>query len=301
MPQPSGYSDRPESPASARVPSRGVPGRVAAVVAVGALGIVVALGLADEGKAQPRGTPVALHAPTATPTATPREAPTGAMVPASADATVPPAGCTDAAPTSGTPLPDVAGALAGDGGNGPRPLGAIDTVPNEDRLDFLFELPGCFRDAHWIDPDNPRLGSGIWTAGRPFHVREGFVTNGVEPLGEGFDVVLYVTRLETDRDEPTYRYTSDYVLQGATDRCGPGYRTQSAPEPCEWFVHDFPDGLLEGRFAIWAFWEAPCRAWVDLGFAYSCAEPDGVVSLFASGFDAPYGQSGPDYVAPSVP
>lgn len=297
MPQPSGYSDRPERPASVRVPSRGVRGRVAAVVAVGALGIIVALGLAGERKDEPRGSQAALHAPTATPTVTPTATPTVARVPAVGPDTSPP-GCTEVAPTGGTPLPDVAGALAGDDGSGPLPLGAVDTVPNEDRLDFLFELPGCFRDAHWIDPENPNRGSGVWTAGRPFHVREGFVNNGAQPLGEGFDVVLYVTRLGTGR-EPTYRYASDYVLRGTTDRCGPAYRTQSEPETCEWFVHEFPDGLPQGRFAIWALWEAPCRAWVDLGLAYSCAEPDGVVSLFASGFDAPYGLSGPNYEEPA--
>jgi hypothetical protein len=280
-----------------RVPSRGVPGRVAAVVAVGALGIIVAVGLSGEGKDEPRGSQAALRAPTATPTATP----TGARVPATGDATLPPPPCTEVAPTGGTPLPDVAGALAGDDGSGPLPLGAVESVPNEDRLDFLFELFGCFRDAHWIDPENPNLGTGGWTAGQPFHVREGFINNGVEPLGDGFDVVLYVTRLETDRDEPTYLYTSDYVLRGTTDRCGPAYRTQSEPETCEWFVHEFPDGLPEGRFAIWAVWEAPCGAWVDLGLADSCAEPDAVVSLFASGFDAPYGQSEPDYEGPAAP
>ena len=285
-----------------RVPSRGMPGRVAAVIAVGVLAIIVALGLADDGNAQPRGSQAALHAPTATPTATPSATSTEAGVPTPGGATTPsPPRCAQVDPSGGTRLPDVAGALAGDDGSGPLPLGGVDTVLNEDRLDFLFELPGCFRDAHWIDPQNPNRGSGRWAAGRPFHVREGFVNNGVEPLGEGFDVILYVTRLEADRAAPTYRYTSDYVLRGTTDRCGPAYRTQSEPETCEWFVHDFPDGLPQGRFAIWAMWEAPCSAWVDLGLAYSCAESEAVVSLFASGFDAPYGLSGPDYAEPAAP
>jgi len=200
-------------------------------------------------------------------------------------------------PTGGTPLPDVAGALPGDDGNGPVPLGTITDVPNADRLDFLFELCGleCYRDAHWLDPQNPKLGSGGWTAGRPFHVREGFINNREEPLREGFDVVLYVTRLDGGPGEPTYRYTSDYVLRGTSDRCGPTYETQQGPETCEWFVHDFPEGLPEGRFAIWAAWEAPCRAWIDLGLTDACQDPDEVVSLFSSGFDAPYGRSGPSY------
>ena len=200
-------------------------------------------------------------------------------------------------PTGGTPLPDVAGALPGDDGSGPLPLGTITEVPNADRLDFLFEFcrPECYRDAHWLDPENPELGSGVWTAGRPFHVREGFVNDRAEPLSDGFDVVLYVTRLDGGPDAPTYRYTSDYVLRGTSDRCGPTYKTQEGPETCEWFVHDFPGGLPEGRWAIWAAWEAPCRAWIDLGLAGSCTDPDEVISLFSSGFDAPYGRTGPEY------
>jgi hypothetical protein len=272
-----------------------VPGRLAAVVAVGALGIMVALGLAGKASEEPRGSRADLRASTAAPAAVPTVAPTTARPPATADAALPRPHCSDVAPTAETPLPDVAGALPGDDGSRPVPLGAVETVPNADRLDFLFEGPGCFRDAHWIDPQNPGLGSGVWTAGRPFHVREGFINDGVQPLGQGFNVVLYVTRPATGRDEPTYRYTSDYVLRGTTDRCGPTYRIQSEAETCEWFVHDFPDGLPEGRFAIWAVWEAPCEAWVDLGFADSCADPDRVISLFASGFDSPYRESGPDY------
>ncbi len=189
----------------------------------------------------------------------------------------------------------MAGALPGDDGGRPRPLGEVDDVPNADRLDFLFEGPGCYRDAHWIDPANPGHGSGPWVAGRPFHVREGFINDGVQPLPDGFDVVLYVTQMETGRDEPTYRYTSDLVLRGTTDRCGPTYRTQTKPATCEWFVHDFPDGLPEGRFAIWAMWEAPCRAWIDLGLTDGCPDPNKVVSLFSSGFDSPFRRSEPDY------
>jgi hypothetical protein len=129
-------------------------------------------------------------------------------------------------------------------------------------------------------------------------VREGFINNGLEPLGDGFDVVLYVTRLGDGSDElihPTYRLTSDYVLRGASDRCGPTYKTQQGPEACEWFVHNFPAGLPEGRFAIAAVWQAPCRAWIDLGLTDTCQDPEEVMSLFSSGFDAPYSSSGPSY------
>ena len=98
---------------------------------------------------------------------------------------------------------DFAGFLPGDDGVGPVALGTINGLPNPDRLDFLFEFctPACNRDAHWMDPTQPRVGSGLWTAGRPFHVREGFINNGPELLGDGFDVVLYVTRLGEGSEE----------------------------------------------------------------------------------------------------
>jgi hypothetical protein len=38
-------------------------------------------------------------------------------------------------------------------------------------------------------------------------------------------------------------------------------------------------------------WEAPCWAWVEYGFAGECADPDEVMSLFSSGFDAPFGEA----------
>ena len=208
------------------------------------------------------------------------------------------------APERGDARQDFAGSLPGDDGVGPLALGTINGLPNPDRLDFLFEFctPACNRDAHWMHPSNPKVGSGVWTAGRPFYVREGFINNGPGPLGDGFDVVLYVTRLGEGSDEviyPTYRLTSDYVLRGASDRCGPTYKTQQGSEACEWFVHDFPTGLPEGRFAITAVWQAPCRAWIDLGLTDTCRDPEEVISLFSSGFDAPYGTSGPGYTEPS--
>lgn len=198
--------------------------------------------------------------------------------------------------TGGTPLPDVANAVPGDDGAGPLPLGTITELPGEDYLDFLFEFctPDCFRDAHFMNPDDPNLGSGPWTVGRPFHVRHGFPVTGDEPLGPGFDVVLYVTPMDEPGEfggEPsgtTVRYTSDYVMRGESDACGPNYKSQDGPATCEWFVHDFPDGLPEGRFAMWAYWEAPCAAWVELGLASECSDPAEVQSLFQSGFDTPF-------------
>jgi len=205
--------------------------------------------------------------------------------------------------TGGSPLPDYAGAVDGDDGSGPLPLGSITALPDSVQVDFLFEFcwGPCFRDGHFMDPDNPGFGSGPFTSNTPFHVRHGFVNNSDEPLGDGFDVVIYVTPL----DEPgefggqtigeTRRYTSDYVLRGTSDQCGPTYGTQTGPETCEWFVHEFNDGLPEGRHALWAEWEAPCSAWVDYGYTDSCTDPNEVISLFSSGFDSPFGPFPPDY------
>ena len=66
-------------------------------------------------------------------------------------------------------------------------------------------------------------------------------------------------------------------------------KTQTEPVTCEWFVHEFHDGLAAGRHALWAFWEAPCSAWIDYGFVESCTDPDEIMSLFSSGVDSPWG------------
>ena len=231
--------------------------------------------------------------------------------------------------TSGTPLPDIANAVLADDGGPPLPLGAVNTLPNEDRLNFLFEFcfDGCWRDAHFMDPENPDVGSGPWPTDRPFHVRHGFVNEGSEPLGAGFDVALYVFSIdesfeETEPDaidesfeetEPgrstedgavaatqTSRYTSDFVLRGEAEHCGPTYKSQTGPVTCEWFVHDFPEGLPQGRWAIWAVWEAPCSAWVDYGLTESCANPNEIVSFFSSGVDSPFGSGPPSYNEPNM-
>lgn len=294
MSVPTGTPHGSPGPSTVKVPVRGVPGPLATFVVVGVVAVIVGISLLDTSGDRLPERPAAVAGPTPTERPTPRhtppERPTPQLTPLQTPSPLGPA-------TGGTPLPDVAGALPGDDGDGPLPLGTIDDVPNADRLDFLFELcqPECYRDAHWLDPNDPKLGSGVWTAGRPFHVREGFINDRAEPLGEGFDVVLYVTRMDGGAEAATYRYTSDYVLRGISDRCGPTYRTQTTPATCEWFVHDFPKGLPDGRFAIWAVWEAPCRAWIELGVTSHCADPDEVVSLFSSGFDAPYSRSGPSY------
>ena len=205
------------------------------------------------------------------------------------------------APTAGTPLPDIEGALAGDDGAAPQWLGSSGDLPDSVQLDFLFDpCPGgCYRDAHFMDPNNPDVGSGPFTAGKPFHVRHGFINETGEPHGGGFSVVLYVFSFEDFAGgAATTRYTPDYVMVGEAERCGPTYRALTEPVTCQWFVHEFNEGLPSGRHAMWAFWEAPCRAWAEYGFVDSCADPDEVQSLFSSGFDSPYDSSPPSYTEP---
>lgn len=201
-----------------------------------------------------------------------------------------------AAATGGTPLPDFASAIPGDDGDEPLPLGVVPEIPASNRLDFLYEgcdgETACFRDAVFVDREKPSLVSSAWQADRPFHVRHGFINESDEPLSDAFDVVLYVHGMDFTEVAPTYRYTSDYVLRGTTDACGPTYRTSTGPVTCEWFVHEFADGFPAGRFALWAFWEAPCSAWIDYGFVDSCTDPDEVLALFASGVDSPWATSG---------
>ncbi|HSJ28983.1 MAG TPA: hypothetical protein VLB67_12310, partial [Acidimicrobiia bacterium] len=207
-----------------------------------------------------------------------------------------------AAPTGGTPVPDLLTATQ-DGGR-TLPLGEVKTLPGTVRLDFLFELclpEVCFRDAHFIDPAGTGLGSGSFAADEPFHVRHGFPVFKDEPLGQGFDIVVYVTPMDHPGEfggaatGPTIRHDADYIVRGEAAGCGPTYRSEEDEVTCEWFVHEFPDGLPAGRHALWAMWEAPCWAWIEYGFVEGCADPGEVLSLFASGFDAPFGD------APSYP
>lgn len=205
--------------------------------------------------------------------------------------------------TRATPLPDIANAELADAGAAPSPLRAVSELSNPDRLDFLFEIcdqaDACFRDARFVDTADPLIGSGGWPADRPFHVRHGFPVSGPEPLGEGFDVAVYVFSLQSPSEfgagtlGVTKRYTSDYVLRGDSDACGPAYRTQEGTVPCEWFVHDFAEGLPEGRWAMWVVWEAPCSAWNEYGLTEPCPDPNEILSFFSSGVDSPFVPSGP--------
>lgn len=200
-----------------------------------------------------------------------------------------------AAATFSTPMPDFEGAVAGDDSDKRLPLGATTELTYEDRLDFLTEScldeDFCIRDAGFYHGDQS-LRPVLPRGGQPFHVRHGFINEGREPLGDEFDVVLYVYEWADPADDPanrgsTFRYTSDYVLRGTTEKCGPTYRSGEAVT-CEWFVHEFHEGLPTGRHALWAFWEAPCWAWLEYGFVDNCADPNEVMALFASGVDTPW-------------
>jgi hypothetical protein len=148
-----------------------------------------------------------------------------------------------------------------------------------------------------MDPAGSGLGSGTFAAGEPFHIRQGFPVSSDEPLGESFDVVVYVTPMDVPGElggapvGATVRYTADNMVRGEAAGCGPDYRNQQGPVTCEWFVHEFPDGLPSGRHSLWVVWEAPCDEWIEFGFVAECTDPDEVLSLFKSGFDAPFGDA----------
>ena len=197
---------------------------------------------------------------------------------------------------SGNPTTvDPAGvSIPGDDGTAPLPLGTIDTLPVDDYLDFLSkDCEECFLDARFFGPELSEYGSGPFVANRHFVVRHGFVA-GPDPLGPDYSVNLYITRWTGAQGGPfelgqTYMFTPDFVMRGMTDRCGPTHDSLTGPVECEWFVHDFPEGLPEGRYDLWADWVAPCSAWVDMGLTESCADPGETMSLFSASVNSPFG------------
>jgi hypothetical protein len=242
--------------------------------------------------------PAPTEEPETTPAGPPYEPPsgpvTGMIVPS--DAKEPRTRGGPITSTTGTPLADIDHAVVADAGGPPLPLGSVNQLPSEARLDFLFEVCGqgwCARDANVFDQQNPE-GGGSLAAGHPFHVRHGFVNEGSEPLGPGFDLAVYVYPMGDSHEDggaatgPTSRYNSDYIMRGEAEQCGPTYNIQISPVSCDWFVHDFPDGLPQGRWAIWAVWEAPCSAWVGYGLTDRCADPNEAMSFFSSGVDSPF-------------
>jgi hypothetical protein len=171
--------------------------------------------------------------------------------------------------------------------------------PDSTRLDFLYVscTRGCFRDAAFVHPELP-LRTGVTLAYRPFHIRHGFINPEETPLPTGsafeppgYDLRVFVTRRAGPelRDgsypiDQTYRFHVDYLIREDSSRCGPDYATQAEPQPCDLFVHDFPDGLPPGRYDFWVEWHAPCAAWVG---AEICPSPTQPVSLFAATVDSP--------------
>ena len=196
-----------------------------------------------------------------------------------------------------------------------QPLGARTELPSTVRLDFLFEFcetrhlvspsDGCYRDAHFMDPADPSMGSGPYLQDKAFHVRHGFPNETGGPLSDGFTVRLYVAQIDGAPDEGgpvgdvvTRSYTPDYTIFEEVHRCGPRYQTQDRPVTCQQFVHEFHDGLPFGRHALWAVWEAPCSWWVDNGFLTQCDNPDTIVSEFFSGFDSAFVNEPVEYSEP---
>lgn len=201
-------------------------------------------------------------------------------------------------------LPDFDGALLENQATGRLELGVVGTLPGDIYLDFLIDGchdasdEDCYLDAAFVSATRPEFKSSAGQIGEPFHVRHGFVNDGTEPLGPDFDVLIYIiptgdTPGENRLGEApiergrSYRFSSDYVIRGVSDRCGPTYDTQTQSVTCEWFVHDFPQGLPEGRYDMWAVWQAPCWAWIEFGFIDQCAGAEEVLSLFSSGVNSP--------------
>jgi hypothetical protein len=176
------------------------------------------------------------------------------------------------------------------------PLTVAESPPATSRLTFLdcgsfYDLgsEGCFASALFRHPVEP-IVMGVWLAYEPFHIRHGFVNTEETPLGVAFppdfDVEVYVTRRQGPELEGdvfvigrTYRYTADYLVRVTSDRCGPDWRSQTEPLPCDEFVHEFAEGLPPGTYDIWVEWHAPCSAWTT---ADVCDANDTAVPLFAA-------------------
>jgi hypothetical protein len=147
-----------------------------------------------------------------------------------------------------------------------------------------------------VHPDDDQTGvSGIWVADAAFHIRHGFVNEADAPLGDEYQVVLFVEREEGPELDSgvfelgqTYRVTADYVMQGTTTKCGPGYWEQTSEQTCEWSVWDFPDGLPGGRYNIWVGWYAPCPAWQEFGPSDTCPVVDDYTTWFSTATNMPF-------------
>ena len=176
----------------------------------------------------------------------------------------------------------------------------LDGPPATPRLDFLYDFCSgqvCNRDAQFVHPELPLIGGAV-LAYQPFHIRHGFVNVEEAPIvpsstiGPGYDVRVFVTRRHGPElgdgifeiDQP-YLFHADYMIRERSERCGPAYATQTEPQPCDVFVHEFPEGLPPGRYDIWVQWWAPCSEWV---VADACPSPSQLVSLFNSNINHPF-------------
>jgi hypothetical protein len=182
------------------------------------------------------------------------------------------------------------------------PLAVAESPPPTPRLFFFDcgsfrdpENPECFQQAIFRHPTEPIIQSA-WHAYEPFHIRHGFVNDEEEPLGAAFppdfDLLVYITRRQgPELDESvfiigqTYRFTAEYLVRVTSDRCGPDWRIQTEPQPCDQFVHEFNDGLPPGTYDIWLDWWAPCSAWTT---AAVCDEEDPPYRLFAAEVEQPF-------------
>ena len=170
------------------------------------------------------------------------------------------------------PGPDV---LSGDRDDPPTEVAA---APETARLDFFLqycENTTCFRDARMVRTDGRHIAG--WRAYQPFHIRHGFVNGDEAPLPldrpdhPGYDLRVFVTRVVgpplPDGSFPlnqTFRFHVDYRVREISDQCGTEYALgeRTDPQPCEMFVHDFPEGLPPGRYDFWVEWRAPCLVWL---------------------------------------
>jgi hypothetical protein len=177
------------------------------------------------------------------------------------------------------------------------PLPVAEEPPPTPRLAFLENLcpeerkdrRECSPKAVFRDPTEQTLTS-LWPAGDAFHIRHGFVNPSETPLGSAFppdfEVIVYVTRIDgrplADGNfelNASYRFTPDHLVRVMSDRCGPGYATQSEPLPCDEFVFEFNDGLPPGLYGLWVEWWAPCSWWTT---AAVCNENDTPLRLFTA-------------------
>jgi hypothetical protein len=161
--------------------------------------------------------------------------------------------------------------------------------PLEDAAALAF----CVGSTFFLHPTEPLI-AGSLLAHEPFHIRHGFPNPGEEPLGSAFppdfELLVYVTKVAGPPLQDgffelgtSYRYTPDYLVRVQSERCGPGFVDQTAPMPCDEFVHEFADGLPPGSYHFWVEWRAPCSYWTTSDV---CGGDDAPISLFADGAEA---------------